>query len=165
LIKIQNKYSLSKIAEIERGKKKTKLRRKRQLNLCKSTYIFHHLVLENLVFIQHLDGEEISGLNIFGEFNLGEAAFSEGLSQLVRSHPSLVARYAHLRFLASLSCLPFPSRWEETEVMKRREKADVERERKGGVAKTREGNEVKLSEREEVMGWITVYGRMIAGEI
>jgi hypothetical protein len=50
-------------------------------------------------------------------------------------------------------------------VIKRREKADVERERKGGVAKTREGNELKLSEREEVMGWITVYGRMIAGEI
>lgn len=65
-----------------------------------------HFVLENLFFVENLDGYIFAGNDVPGELNLGEIAFTQGPTQFVLPHarPAAIARPR--RHIISLSELP-----------------------------------------------------------
>ena len=59
-------------------------------------YLGDHLVLEDLLLVEDLDGDILAGLDVPGELDLGEGAFAEGPAELVPPHPGPAHGRAHL---------------------------------------------------------------------
>lgn len=59
-------------------------------------YLGDHLVLEDLLLVEDLDGDILSGLDVPGELDLGEGAFAEGPAELVPPHTGPAHGRAHL---------------------------------------------------------------------
>lgn len=59
-------------------------------------YLGDHLVLEDLLLVEDLDGDILAGLDVPGELDLGEGAFPEGPAELVPPHPGPAHGHAHL---------------------------------------------------------------------
>jgi hypothetical protein len=59
-------------------------------------YLGDHLVLEDLLLVEDLDGDILSGLDVPGELDLGEGAFAEGPAELVPPHAGPAHGCAHL---------------------------------------------------------------------
>jgi hypothetical protein len=51
--------------------------------------LLDHLVAEDVVAVEHLDGADVGGARVAGELDLGEGALPDGLPQLVRADPRL----------------------------------------------------------------------------
>jgi len=59
-------------------------------------YLGDHLVLEDLLLVEDLDGDILAGLDVPGELDLGEGAFAEGPAELVPPNPGPAHGRAHL---------------------------------------------------------------------
>lgn len=59
--------------------------------------LLDHLVAENVVAVEHLDGADGARAGVVGVLHLGEAALPDGLADLVRPHPRLPPRRRGLR--------------------------------------------------------------------
>lgn len=59
--------------------------------------LLDHLVAEDVVAVEHLDGADGAGAGVAGVLHLGEAALPDGLADLVRAHPRLPPRRRGLR--------------------------------------------------------------------
>jgi hypothetical protein len=53
------------------------------------TDLLDHLMAEDVVAVKHLDGANGVGVGVARVLDLGEAALTDGLADLVRAHPSL----------------------------------------------------------------------------
>lgn len=58
-------------------------------------HLFHHLVSEELIFIQDLDCHNLSSLHVFSKLDLAKVALAKGASQLILTHTSSYALQAH----------------------------------------------------------------------
>jgi len=54
--------------------------------------LLDHLVSEDVVAVEHLDGADGAGAGVAGVLHLCEAALPDGLADLVRAHPRLPPR-------------------------------------------------------------------------
>lgn len=54
--------------------------------------LLDHLVAEDVVAVEHLDGADGAGAGVARVLDLGEAALADGLADLVRAHPRLPRR-------------------------------------------------------------------------
>lgn len=70
---------------------------------CHAFYLGDHLVLEDLLLVEDLDGDILSGLDVPGELDLGEGAFAEGPAELVPPHTGPAHGRAHLPVCLSVS--------------------------------------------------------------
>jgi hypothetical protein len=64
-------------------------------------YLRDHLVPEDLLLVEDLDGDILAGVDVPGELDLGEGALPEGPPQLVPPHPRPPHGHAHLLLLKS----------------------------------------------------------------
>lgn len=49
--------------------------------------LLDHLVAEDLVLVENLDGDAVAGLHVAGVLDLGKASLAEGPPELVLPHP------------------------------------------------------------------------------
>lgn len=73
---------------------------------CHAFYLGDHLVLEDLLLVEDLDGDILSGLDVPGELDLGEGAFAEGPAELVPPHTGPAHGRAHLPVCLSVCLSP-----------------------------------------------------------
>lgn len=61
-------------------------------------YLLDHLMTEDVMAVDDLDGEGVAGVEVLGELDLGKAAFPDRLAKLVPPHAGPRRRYLHAHF-------------------------------------------------------------------